>query len=324
VPLGENQNVTGVVVTDTVNIGGLSIEKQTLLLADVVAPAFNAMPADGVLGLPPIPASHLSTNQTLPFYWALNSTGQLTSNVFSFYLATGASGKGQGGQLTLGGIDDSKHDGPINYVGLNSTLVQNFGEWLMNAPAMTVNGNTTVLSDPSSIALLDTGTAYILAPDVKTAKAIYAAISPKIRQIDQKGAWGAECDIFKGLSPSLTFTLSDASGTKLNVTMDKSAFNVGPYPGQNGICQAVVLHPVPALNVGVPFWTIGSPLLKQYYTVWDGTAQKIGFSNIKVPSGTTSGSPPPTSSKPSSGEINRPAGMAAMAIAGVAAVAALL
>ncbi len=141
------------------------------------------------------------------------------------------------------------------------------------------------------------------------AKDIYAAVSPKIRQIDARGAWGAECDVMKTLAPSLTFTLADATGASLDVTVDPGSFNVGPYPGQPGICQAVVLHPFPPTNLSAPFWTLGSPLIKQYYTVWDAGNLQVGFANVTkstaaTPAPSTGPAPGPGSSsspKPSSG-----------------------
>jgi hypothetical protein len=263
-----------------VTLAGLTVQKQAFMAMDHVGVAFNQMPIDGILGLPPKSHSNLGDGSgTPPFYWNLVSAGQLGSAVFSFLMNP------SGGHLTLGGVDDSRHDGPIQYVELNKTIVNNLvPEWIIGVPEMSANGKP-ILNNPLAVALLDTGTSYILAPDEATAKALYAAVSPDIRQIDSKGAWGASCDVMKTLQPELNFVLADDKGNRFVLQSDKTAFNVGEYPGQPGICQAVVLHPVPAQQLPVPLWTIGSPALKAYYTVWDGTNLQVGFSTAKRDNG---------------------------------------
>ena len=324
VPLGEPQNASGIVVTDTVTIGGRTVPKQAFLLQDTVAVAFNQMPIDGVLGMPPFSRSNLvapGDNSVKPAFWELSAAGQLPNPVFSFLFNSGRSEDGQGGELLLGGIDESKHDGPITYVGLNETVTRIFGEWLVMTPEVSVNGKA-ILQDPLSISLLDTGTAYILAPDEATARKLYAAVSPDIRQIDPNGAWGAPCDVMQKLQPNLTFVVSDDKGAKFTLHIDTKSFNVGEYPGQKGTCQAVVLHPVPPVNVGVPFWTIGSPALKSYYTIWDGNNMKIGFANPKRASGGDEDNDGngPFDAPDDAGTLQRPALLAVLFIAGVSAL----
>ncbi|CAJ2512165.1 Uu.00g051800.m01.CDS01 [Anthostomella pinea] len=69
----------------------------------------------------------------------------------------------------------------------------------------------------------------------------------------------------------------------MNVTLPAGSFNLGEYPGQLGICQAVFNSPG-NMDAG-SLWIIGSPLLKAYYTVWDGLNHKIGWATLKSPSG---------------------------------------
>jgi hypothetical protein len=277
------ENATGYIVTDAVTISGLTVQSQSFLLCDSYTSAFDLMPIDGVLGLPPVDFSHLSSKafNSTPFFWRLVESKQLDP-VFSFLLKSRDGNPSHGGELTLGGINQSLYEGEITYVSLNATGVQRTGEWFTDMPALYINGTPVSLNGtalPLGAALLDTGTAFIEVPDKATAAAIHAQISSNIRQIDPNGAWGAPCDVLSKLNPELMFTLGQGANA-VNLTVDKDSFNLGPYPGQNGMCQTVFLNPSTP-ETRLPVWTIGSPLLKNYYTVWDGGNLRFGFAKVK-------------------------------------------
>jgi len=299
--------VSGQLISDIVSINGFTPVNQSFLALNTVPPSFNRVGIDGVLGLPPRPNSSFPNVTNPNFFWQLYSTGQIPSPMFSLLLQS-QSGEGKGGEITLGGIDDAAYTGAINYVGINTTVIEvrKVNEWIVNSPGVAVNG-VVFQDNPDSVTLVDTGTAYILGPTKNTTQALYASISPKFRLIDNNGAYGVECDVMKSLEAELTFTLADSQGNKVNLTLSKDAFNLGEYPGQKGICQGVVLPPFEDPNVPVPFWVIGSPLIKAYYSVWDGAKQRIGFASIKS-TGTTTGpttsattTAPKTTSSPNSG-----------------------
>lgn len=101
-------------------------------------------------------------------------------------------------------------------------------------------------------------------------------------EIDPSGAWGAPCAVLDAVAPKrLTFSINNGTGSYFNLTLTHNFFNLGEYPGQPGICQAVFSHPVipiaDPLGEGRPVWILGSPILKEYYTVWDGLNLKVGF-----------------------------------------------
>jgi hypothetical protein len=324
-PLEERENITGTVVSDTVSIGGLTAAHQSFLLCDSYAEGLNRMPMDGLLGLSPVDVSRLSTNtfNASTFFWQL-ATSRQVDPVFSLHLRTGSGDIGNGGELTLGGTDQSQYQGEISYIPLNATAVALGGEWFVDQAAMFVNGVAVKSDSTAGIALLDTGTAFIETPDNATAAAIYAQISPEIRQIDPLGAWGAPCDVLKKLEPQLTFTIGSGSGT-VNVTVDRNSFNLGPYAGRDGTCQTVILNPAePLTDLPVSLWTLGSPLLKSYYTIWDGGNQRVGFAELKnAPGGSKPGDGSGVGSNSDSGSGSR-SGMGSrsgvLVAAGVAAL----
>lgn len=324
-PLPAPEAVQGHVVTDTVTFGGLTMSKQSFLLCDAYVTDLATMPIDGILGLPPVSVSRLTSDtfNSTPLFWQLVAAKQLDP-IFSLLLRAGDGDAGKGGELTLGGTDQSQYQGDIAYVGLNATGVALAAEWIVDLAGLFVNGSPFVSNTTIGLAILDTGTAFIEVPDNATAAAIYAQISPEIRQIDPAGAWGARCDLLGNLSPVLTFTIG-AGSEALNITLDGNSFNLGPYPGQNGTCQTVFSNSAEPIPYPVALWILGGPLLKAYYTVWDGGNQRVGFAepNNATSGGNGSGSGSGSGKGSNSGAVTSPMVATVLLAAGVAALAAL-
>ncbi|KAI4592707.1 hypothetical protein KJ359_010466 [Pestalotiopsis sp. 9143b] len=264
VPEGEG----GVIVHDKIGLGDLVVDSQGFILVDESAAALNKMPVDGILGLG---APNVTGINQTPWYWNLYYSGQLASPVFAFYTPAGDI---DGAELTLGGIDETKYTGEIPYTKLESAR----GGYTLRQSGLYIDG---AVFSKTGTAILDTGTAFMQTPNYATAKKLYAAISPNITQIDAAGAWGLPCDEIDAVAPELTFTFGPVGGA-LNLTIPKEAFNLGEYPGQPGICQTLFNNPLGTVSIG-GIWLIGSPLLKQYYTVWDGVNEEIGWGTLKSP-----------------------------------------
>lgn len=225
------------------------------------------------------------------WYWALVEDGQLDSPYYSFYIPAGDI---NGGEVTLGGVDDTKYKGDIQWTNCPTVATAATGSYALDQFAIYSDGevltngtdaeNGTSVPMPKGWVILDTGTAFMQTPDYETAKNIYAQISPNITQIDPAGAWGAPCDELDSIAPDLTFTLGGSAAGALNVTIPKASFNLGEYPGLDGICQAIFNNPATGdswFTGNKAKWLVGSPLLKQYYTVWDGQDLKIGWAQIE-------------------------------------------
>jgi hypothetical protein len=243
-------------------------------------------PISGMLGMG-IPDP--SFNQT-PWFWNLIEDGQLQSPVFSFYIPPHDLA---GGQVTIGGVDESKFEGDIAWTDLNVAAtngLREYSSYMIDQTAIYANGKMISgnMSDrsapdtPLSYAILDTGTAFIQTPSRAHAKDLYAKISPSIAQLHRTGAWGAPCDLMESIAPELTFTLGTGAQA-LNLTIPKEYFNVGEFPNHPGLCQALFNTPTTDsfldLN-GTDVWIVGSPLLDKYYTVWDGVGMRIGWGKL--------------------------------------------
>ncbi|KAK7741738.1 hypothetical protein SLS53_004801 [Cytospora paraplurivora] len=255
---------------------------------------------DGILGL------GIQDNSGLGLLWALHDERLLTNPVFGVYTPPG---RATGGELTIGGVDDAKFEGQLTWLDLDP-LSLDHDSWAMDVQTIFISGKQLLVTSddsgakvpyPQSLSVLDTGTSFLMAPDYETARDIYAQISPKIYQIDPVGTWGALCSDMKTITPYLTFLLSYDGSKQLNVTIPSSSFNLGPYPGLEGICQAVINnYQTPQVNDdGRGIWIGGSPLLKNYYTAWDGLDLRVGFAALT--SASSSSSTPPHGSSAHSG-----------------------
>ncbi|KAK8036310.1 pepsin A1 [Apiospora rasikravindrae] len=281
IPLNQSQGATCYLNADTVEFAGLRVQNQPLLLCDSYAPALNDMPIDGILGMG-LP----NETSAKAWYWNVYDSGVLQVPEFGLYLIQGTSGLSE---MNLGGLDADVYKGNLQYTRLSDDVSGKPSGWVIDQQSVSVGsgGKSVPLlqprkrdSDrgPPAWAVLDTGTAFIQAPDKDTAAHFYAQISSDIRMIDPAGAWGADCGTLDKVATAITFTLGPQS-VAITRTVPKEEFNLGEYPGQKGICQAVVNSPgVPsASDSGTPVWVLGSPLLKQYYTSWDGINRVVGW-----------------------------------------------
>lgn len=308
--------VSGLVASDSVqfatfnaggnpNLLGAPVRQPFLVAANYPA-VFGDLPFDGIMGMG-LPGVTGLPGGNQGFVWNLYAAGRLANPVYALHLQ---SGRREGGQLTLGGTDPSRFDGDVRYV----DVLAGQSSWTVNM-GFAVDGHVALLSagndsDGASMAayrypsLFDTGTAFILTPSAALATMIYGRISPNITMIDPAGAWGAPCalmaqlDASMGTRHNLTFIVDDdtddgndtplrgpgagqgggnASRKTISLTISPGGFNLGPYPGNPAMCQAVL---VSAVSQGWP-WIIGGPLLKQYYTIWDGGRRRVGFAKLR-------------------------------------------
>lgn len=273
-------------VSDTLGVQGLTASNYQFLLCDQQDPAFSSQgEIDGILGFP------VEASEDKGLEWALYEAGLLANPLFGLYTPPGQL---TGGRLTLGGLDDTKYDGTLTYVDLDRELSLSRQNWVMDIQTVYINGEQLQSSAnasapktgyPQSLSILDTGTAHVQAPTYEVARDIYATISPKIYQIDPVGTWGAPCSDMEAITSDVTFLFGYDGASQANVTIPSKSLNLGPYPGKDGICQAAITNwrygQVNGDGRGV--WVIGSPLLKQYYTAWNGRDLQVGFASLKAP-----------------------------------------
>jgi hypothetical protein len=244
--------VSGTRAVDVVTVAGVSSSKQAINLISQQSPNFfEGLEIDGIVGM---------ASAGNGFMKQLIQSKLVEKAVFSMAMTPKAINKAQ---LTIGGIDELKIKGPINYMPVSSAR----GSWNISFQSVTVNGQDSGIRAQSTIA--DSGTSNMIAP-ARDAKAIYAMISPKIKMIDPKGAYGLPCSEAKGLKAEITFMMQGK-----RYTIPSSELVVGKYPGQPGMCQTLI-------NSGsTPFWIFGGSLMKYYYTVWDIGGRRMGWAETQ-------------------------------------------
>ncbi|KXX77756.1 Gastricsin [Madurella mycetomatis] len=265
-------------VTDTVHIADRNVSQQQFLLCDVYSRPLAEQLADGIFGLSSIRNFTFgSWSNFETAYGNLVHSGGLRHPEFGFsYVETWT----RAGRLTLGGTDRSLYvPATLKTVPLDWPLSEGRASWVVGVHAARIGG-VLLANSSNSVALMDTGAAVVITPDVEMTRDLYALMSDQIQPNGDR-TWGAPCDVMDNVVRDVTFTLGgDAAGQQVEVLVDKRFINAGEYPGKSGICQGVFLDPVlPARESlhGRRAWIIGSPLLRSYYTVWNGPARTLGF-----------------------------------------------
>ncbi len=113
-PFSEPEGASCTAVTDAVSLAGLSVSQQTLWACDVYGDALAQQPMEGIIGLGPSDAGG-------HFLWNLYNSGQLLRPEYSIFEIPGAS---HGSEITLGGTNPSRFQGPITTVPLDKEQSQ--------------------------------------------------------------------------------------------------------------------------------------------------------------------------------------------------------
>lgn len=151
---GDGSSASGILGTDTVTLGGLTIKHQTIELARREASQFQSGPSDGLLGLGFDSITTVRGVKTPVDN--LISQGLISNPVFGVYL--GKENNGGGGEYIFGGYDSSKFKGSLTTI-----PVDNSNGWY----GITVRGASIGGSRVSSSfdAILDTGTSLLVLPN---------------------------------------------------------------------------------------------------------------------------------------------------------------
>ncbi|XP_017021616.1 lysosomal aspartic protease [Drosophila kikkawai] len=245
-------SVTGYLATDTVTINGLAIASQTFGEA-VSQPgnSFTDVAFDGILGMG---FQQIAEDNVVPPFYNLYTQGLIDAPVFGFYLGRNGTAE-DGGQLTLGGTDQSLISGEMTY-----TPVTQQGYWQFSVNNITWNG-TVVSSGVQAIA--DTGTSLIACPP-----AAYAQINQLIGAVLIQGDYYVPCATVDSL-PVLTFNIG---GT--NFDLPPSVYIQTYTDGNYNTCMSTFTY------IGTDFWILGDVFLGQYYTEFDFGQNRVGFANL--------------------------------------------
>ncbi|XP_041965784.1 gastricsin-like [Alosa sapidissima] len=242
---------------DTVNLAGIVITNQEVGIS-TNEPGQNFVVAnfDGILGLA-YPA--ISAGQQTPVMDTMMQQGLLQANMFAFYLSGDQSG---GSEVAFGGVDPNKYQGDIYW-----TPVTSESYWQIGIEEFQVNNQATDWCSQGCQAIVDTGTSMLTAPS----QFISYLMQSFGAQQNQNGQATVDCSQVNSL-PTLTFTING-----VDFPLPPSAYIISVSPsGENGCSVAITPTYLPSQN-GQPLWILGDVFLREYYSVYDRTNNRVGF-----------------------------------------------
>jgi len=243
--------VIGYISQDVATWGGLNIQGQQFGESiEEPGDIWAESPFDGILGMG-YPVLSMPSGIVPPFD-QLMAQKLVAQPVFSTYLSSQGRNTSV---LVLGGIDDDYYTGSINYVGL-SIIQPLLGYWLITGTDIKSNGTSLGIC-PFCLLVVDTGTSIITGPP--------GYVEPLIAAV---GTVNPDCSNRDKL-PTISFTIN---GIDMTLTPEFYVIftddGTGKMTCQLGIEEA---------DIGLPFWILGDPFLRQYYTIFDRGQNQVGF-----------------------------------------------
>ena len=173
---GDGSGASGVVGTDTVNIGGAAVTSQAVELATSVSAEFvqDAL-SDGLVGLA---FSSLNSVQPQPqnTFFA-NVQSSLAEPLFTANLKHATAGA-----YEFGVIDNSQFVGDIAYIPVDNSQ----GFWQFSSTSFAVGNGSTQQNEGASPALADTGTSLMVVDD-NVAQAYWGQVQGSVNDAQQGG-----------------------------------------------------------------------------------------------------------------------------------------
>ncbi|KAK3331601.1 aspartic peptidase domain-containing protein [Cercophora scortea] len=248
---GDSSGAAGVVYTDRVAIGNVSVPSQIVESATWVSSTFTADKfCSGLLGLGMTSGSSVKPNKTLTFMD--NIRDKLQQPLFTANLKHVIPGT-----YTFGTINGSEHIGDIQYASVNPDSPY----WEFNATGYQVGADgPAVVHNWTAIA--DTGTTLLLAQQ-EMVDAYYA----QVKGSGFDDAWAAVLFPCETDLPDWSFYIDGYKGTVPGRYMNYGVVNATHCYG--GIQTAE----------GIGFAVFGGTVMKAQFAVFDLGGMRVGFAN---------------------------------------------
>lgn len=246
-------SLEGYISQDTLTFGDLVIPDQDFAEATSepgLAFAFGKF--DGILGLA---YDTISVNKVVPPVYNAISQKLIDEPVFGFYLGDTSKSEEDGGVFTIGGVDETKYKGDIDWL-----PVRRKAYWEVEFNGIGLGDEYAVLKNHG--AAIDTGTSLIALPS-QLAELLNAQIGA---EKSWNGQYTLDCAKRDSL-PDLTFTFSGKNFTisPYEYTLEVSGSCISAFTGMD--------FPEP---VG-PLAIIGDAFLRKYYSIYDLGKNAVGL-----------------------------------------------
>ncbi|EFY89840.1 secreted aspartic proteinase precursor [Metarhizium acridum CQMa 102] len=249
---GDGSSSSGVVYTDAVTVGGLTVDAQAVEAAEQVSSQFSQDAASsGLLGLAFSSINTVEPTRQKTFFD--NAKPALDSALFTADLKHGADGR-----YNFGYIDGAAYTGSIAYTAVDSSQ----GFWGFTSTGYAVGGGG--LNTASTPGIADTGTTLLLLPG-SIVSAYYARVSGA-RYDGWQGGYTFACS--QSL-PSFSFGVSGAA-----VTVPGAYLNYAPADGAERTCFGGLQS-----SEGIGINIFGDIALKSAFVVFDGGNNRLGWAS---------------------------------------------
>ncbi|CAG8601933.1 7984_t:CDS:2 [Ambispora leptoticha] len=230
--------VSGTTGSDDISVADAKVKGQVFGLAITVTDRLAEVGFDGILGMA---FDSLSVIHTKTPFENMVAQKSVTDPVFSFFLVREEDKTSDKSELTLGGVDNSKFKGDLNFNKVTDPLY-----WQINLDDVKFDGKS--LGIETSSAIIDTGTTFILAS--------FDAFT-KINELIPGAAYDQE-DGFYTIPCNTTSIVSFVfGGIAYAISPEDLVINQG-----KGACLS-------AISNGGNVWVVGDAFLKNVYTAFD-------------------------------------------------------
>ena len=256
----------GTFVNCTVNQDVLTLGKFSLLNQKVCEASniITSVPStDGIIGIGP-PGKRV-VKSTDVFTNLLNQTGS-AAVIGMWYNIQRNPGPGEAGEITFGGIDDTRFTGDLQYYNLTTDRAH----WQLGVTEITIEGDRNLVTNSPMTSLIDTGTTLALFP-ASIVEPIAAAFQGRL--VTGQGIYIVDCEKVSTFKP-ITFKFG-AGTPSITLKPEQLVFR------DSDTC--VLIFGTTNTASGNPI--IGALFLRNFYTVFDYGRERIGLGKAIVVEG---------------------------------------
>jgi hypothetical protein len=293
-PRGDTSSSSGGAAAAGVAAAGVEkgcVDLRVVLATSMTPEPFGLFDFDGVLGLG---MQAMALSPEFSFFEQISAQNPSMKPLFSVFLARNDDGQSA---ISFGGLEERWAASEVKWA---PVAMPELGYWQVQIKSLSIGG--TVIEDCSDggcRAILDTGTSLLGVPrqSLRTMHRLLARPLPAETEGGPADPSETDCRSVPGAQivfeleggavitlgtedysrpRPLNMTLAPAPATGADAGADSTAASSGP--GWQLMCRSLLLPLDMQAPLGPKIFIWGEPLLRKYYTVYDWSVKRIGFS----------------------------------------------